>query len=62
VVSSVRKVWKLPAIVLSAVEPNDEPPDELDDEDDDGSGVVPETIGEALVAAPGVVMSVSSRP
>src|SRR5215475_11709458 len=42
VVSSDRKVWKLPA--MSAL-PNEELLDELEDD----CGVVPETIGEALV-------------
>src|SRR3984893_6147368 len=58
VVSSVRKLWKLPAICCDA---NALVPaaDELDEEA--GSAVVPETIGLAVVAA-GVVMSVSSNP
>jgi hypothetical protein len=56
VVSSDRKVWKLPAIVWSVLEPSDVP---LDDElDDVGTVVVPETIGEALVAAPVLAMFV----
>jgi hypothetical protein len=50
VVSSDRKVWKLPAIVWSVVEPSVEPPDDELDDEDVGSVVVPDTIGEAVVA------------
>src|ERR1700744_1752299 len=59
VVSSCRKLWKLPAIcceasaLVAAAEDVDEDPA--------GKGVVPETIGEAVLAAAGVVMAVSSN-
>src|SRR5689334_13391886 len=56
VVSSVRKVWKLPAMVLLVAGLSDDPLD--DDEDDDGSGVVPETTAGAVVA-PVLAMTVS---
>jgi hypothetical protein len=46
VVSSVRKVWKLPASVVPVVELRLE----LDDEDDDDDWVVPETTVGAVVA------------
>src|ERR1700733_12480579 len=59
VVSSCRKLWKLPAICCeaSALVPAAV---ELD-EDPAGKGVVPETIGEALLAAAVVVITVSSN-
>ena len=59
VVSSVRKLWKLPAICCEA-SALAAAADELDEEEA-GSGVVPETIGLAVLAA-AVVMSVSSNP
>src|ERR1700754_474602 len=59
VVSRVRKLWKLPAICCDASALADEAAEEEPD-DEAGSGVVPETIGEAVFAAL-VVMSVSSN-
>src|SRR3984893_17473768 len=56
VVRSVRKDGKLPASVAPEVELKEELEDEA------GCFVVPETIGLAVVAAPVVVMSVSSDP
>src|ERR1700759_4502002 len=59
VVSSCRKLWKLPAIcceasaLVAAAEDVDDDPA--------GNGVVPETIGEAVLAAAVVVMAVSSN-
>jgi hypothetical protein len=50
VVSSVRKVWKLPAIELFAVD------DVLLDDDVVDVFVVPETIGLAVIASPVVAM------
>src|SRR6516225_4009446 len=61
VVKSCKKLWKLPAICCeaSALAAS---ADELDDDEEEDWGVVPETTGLALVAAPTAAMSLSSNP